>query len=375
MNSAAPIESRMQSHLDNLTKPKGSLGNLEDYCIRLAAIQGKVPPRIEKKGIYVFAGDHGVVAEGVSLYPQEVTYQMVLNFLSGGAAINSLAKSTGWELMAVDAGVAADFPGDLRADHGDLPADRDDLRADHGDLPADRDDGPMVPLIRKKIRKGTRNFLKENALTPAELEQALASGRELAEHAERSAYQLVAIGDMGIGNTTTAAALLVASGFDLDAIVDRGTGIDDKALERKRRVVAESVAARGPFAGPKEILTALGGCDLAMMAGFILGLRGKGIACVLDGFPVGAAAYMAYSIDPGVKEFLFAGHRSKVSGHGPVLAALGLEPIVDLRMRLGEGTGAVIGGYMIELGVRCSAEMASFDQAGVSESQDDEKNF
>ena len=372
MNSAAPIESRMQSHLDNLTKPKGSLGNLEDYCIRLAAIQGKVPPRIDKKGIYVFAGDHGVVAEGVSLYPQEVTYQMVLNFLSGGAAINSLAKSTGWELMAVDAGVAADFPGDLRADRGDLHADHGDLHADHGEGPGD---GPMVPLIRKKIRKGTRNFLKENAMTASELEQALASGRELADHAGRSGYQLVAIGDMGIGNTTTAAALLVASGFDLDAIVDRGTGIDDKALERKRRVVAESVAARGPFAGPLEILAALGGYDLAMMAGLILGLQGKGIGCVLDGFPVGAAAYMAYSINPAVKDYLFAGHRSKVAGHGPVLAALGLEPIVDLRMRLGEGTGAVIGGYMIELGVRCSAEMASFSQAGVSESQDDEKNF
>jgi nicotinate-nucleotide--dimethylbenzimidazole phosphoribosyltransferase len=186
---------------------------------------------------------------------------------------------------------------------------------------------------------------------------------------------LVAIGDMGIGNTTTAAALLVALGFGADEIIDRGTGIDDATLERKRSVIVNAVAARGPFTDAREALKKVGGFDLAMMAGLILGLKGRGIGCVIDGFPVSSAACAAWRMDPGVIDYLFAGHKSRVKGHAPVLAAMGLEPIVSMEMRLGEGTGAVTGGFMVELGVKAAREMASFEQMGVSKGSSDEKNF
>lgn len=349
MNEAALIAA-MRSHLDNLTKPKGSLGKLEDYAVKLATVQGRVPPRVEKKAVYVFAGDHGVVEEGVSLYPKEVTYQMVLNFLGGGAAINALARGTGWEVYAVDAGVAADFP----------PA---------GELPT------AARFVSRKIGRGSRNFLRENALTEHELEEALTAGAALAADAAAAGYDLVAIGDMGIGNTTTAAALLVALGMDLDAVVDRGTGIDDAMLEKKRAVVERSVAERGPFADPRDALRKVGGFDLAMMAGFALGLRARGIACVMDGFPVSAAVYAAWRMDAAVAGYCFAGHRSRVKGHAPILAAMGLEPIVSLEMRLGEGTGAVIGGFLVELAAKAASEMASFDSVAVSKSERDERNY
>jgi nicotinate-nucleotide--dimethylbenzimidazole phosphoribosyltransferase len=348
-NVGQDVSAAMISHLDGLTKPKGSLGKLEEYCIKLAVVQGRVPPKIEKKAVYVFAGDHGIVDEGVSLYPKEVTYQMVLNFLAGGAAINALASGTGWDVIAVDAGVAHDFP----------PV---------AELPK------AARFIDRKISLGTRNFARQDAMTEDELERALEAGRSLAAEAAKE-YDLVAIGDMGIGNTTTAAALLVASGMTVEEIVDRGTGIDDETVDKKKRVVAEAVASRGPFSSPKDILRALGGYDLAMMTGFILGLEGKGVGCVIDGFPVTSAAYMAFSMRKEVVSYLFAGHRSRVAGHAPVLASMGLQPIVSLDMRLGEGTGAVIGGFIVELGVKAAREMASFAQAKVSEGTDDEVAF
>lgn len=344
------IEKAIGAHLDNLTKPRGSLGKLEEYCVKMAVIQGRVPPKIEKKGIYVFAGDHGIVDEGVSLYPKEVTYQMTLNFLAGGAAINALAGATGWELTAVDAGVAGDFP-------------------------ADGEQKSQYRFIRAKIGPGSRNFYKEPALSAEETQKALAKGKELAADAQERGYDMTAIGDMGIGNTSTAAAMLVAAGFSVDAVIDRGTGIDRETLERKRRVITEGVSRRNPAKTGEAILEACGSFDMAMMAGFILGLEGKGIACVLDGFPVTAAAYMAYLINPHVTGYLFAGHCSKVVGHQPVLDALGLSPIVRLDMHLGEGTGAVIGGHIVELGTIAARTMASFSQAGVSGKEIEEEKY
>jgi nicotinate-nucleotide--dimethylbenzimidazole phosphoribosyltransferase len=352
LNSREDVKRSIQEHLDNLTKPKGSLGKLEDYCIKMALIQHRVPPVINKKGIYIFAGDHGIVQEGVSLYPSEVTYQMVLNFLSGGAGINALAAGTEWELAAVDAGVSAQFPGD-----DELP-------------PRGRG-----RLIRKKVGPGTRNFLQEPAMTADELSRAMAAGEELAEEAAELGYDITAVGDMGIGNTTTAAAVLSASGFPTEKVVDRGTGIDDDALKLKLQVVKTAVAARGPFDGPETVLQGVGGYDLAMMTGFILGLKGKKIACVIDGFPVTAAAYLAWSIDREVSDYLFAGHKSKVSGHGPVLDAIGLDPILNLNMRLGEGTGAVLGGFLVEMAVKTAGEMASFADAEVSGSTTEEQAY
>jgi nicotinate-nucleotide--dimethylbenzimidazole phosphoribosyltransferase len=307
----------------------------------MAKIQGKVPPGIGKKGVYVFAGDHGIAAEGVSLYPQEVTYQMVLNMLAGGAGINALAKASGWEVIAVDAGVIGDFPSD------------EELK-------------PKNRFIRTKLGGGSGNFLKGPALSPEETTMAIEKGKSLAEDAEKQGYDLVALGDLGISNTSTAAAMLCAVGFSADETVDRGTGIDKAMLDHKRELIRKAAASyRGPISG-EAILERFGSFDFAMMAGFILGLRGKGIACVLDGFPVTSAAYMASLMDGGVVEYLFAGHLSKVAGHRPLLEKLGLSPIVALDMHLGEGTGAVIGGHIIEMALYTARNMASFGSAGVS---------
>lgn len=340
----------MMAHLDNLTKPKGSLGKLEEYALKMAVLQGRVPPVIGKKAVYVFAGDHGIVDEGVSVFPKEVTFQMVLNFLAGGAGINALARGAGWDVVAVDAGVEGTFP----------PPEA---------LPR------AARFINRKIGPGTKDFLLQDAMTEAEVSAALKAGEDLAAEAAGAGYDLVAIGDMGIGNTTTAAAILVALGFDPDQIVDRGTGIDDRTLERKREVIVQAVRARGPFAAPQDVLRKVGGYDLAMMAGFVLGLRGRGIGCVMDGFPVTSAVYAAWRMDASISDFCFAGHKSKVRGHAPVLSAMGLEPIVSLDMRLGEGTGATIGGFIVELACRTSAEMATFDSVGVSKTDKDEKLF
>jgi nicotinate-nucleotide--dimethylbenzimidazole phosphoribosyltransferase len=314
-----PVKEKMQHHLDNLTKPKGSLGDLEDLALRLAKIQGRVPPRIDRRICVVFAGDHGIVDEGVSLYPREVTTQMVLNFAGGGAAINVMAKHCGMDLQVVDAGIA-----------GDIDDDK---------------------VINKKVGRGTRNFAKEEAMTEGELDSCLNHGRELAARIAREGYDLVCIGDMGIGNTTTAAALLAANGLSLDSVVDRGTGIDDTTLKHKREVISTSLKKYGPFSGDKKI------------------------ACVIDGFPVTTGAYLAWRIDSSVSAFLFAGHKSKVKGHIVILEAMELEPILDLNMRLGEGTGAALGGFVISMGANIACEMSSFESAGVSRSEGDEKDY
>ncbi|GHV28248.1 nicotinate-nucleotide--dimethylbenzimidazole phosphoribosyltransferase [Spirochaetia bacterium] len=346
------IKTAMEAHLDDLTKPRGSLGKLETYCVKMAEIQGKVPPRLEKKGIYVFAGDHGIAAEGVSLYPQEVSRQMMFNILSGGAGINALAGGCGWEVILVDAGVIGE------------------------DFPPDAELKPVCSFVRTRICQGSRNSFKEDALTMEETEKALARGKALAQDAADRGLDMTAIGDLGIGNTSTAAAMLVAAGFSIDDVVDRGTGIDKAMLEHKRMIVQGAVKNRNP--PPKDgkaILQKLGSADFAMMAGLILGLEGRGIACVLDGFPVSSAAYMAYLINPKVSDWLFAGHLSKVAGHKPLLEKMGLEPIVDLDMRLGEGTGAVIGGHIVGLGVRAAREMASFSQGHVSDTEKAEEKY
>jgi nicotinate-nucleotide--dimethylbenzimidazole phosphoribosyltransferase len=346
------IRTAMINHLDNLTKPRGSLGKLETLCVKMAEIQGRAPPEIRKKGVYVFAGDHGIAAEGVSLYPQEVTRQMILNVLSGGAGINALGSGAGWEISVVDAGVAG------------------------GDFPPDAELKPVCRFIRAKAGgSGSRDFYREPALTKDEAQAALEKGRDLAADAAEQGYELTAIGDLGIGNTSAAAAMLTAAGFDAGDMTDRGTGIDAAMLEHKKEIIRESVKRRAPAKTGEAILEQLGSADLAMMAGFMLGLENKKIACVLDGFPVTAAAYMAYLINPGVTAWLFAGHLSRVAGHKPVLDRMGLEPIVNLDMRLGEGTGAVIGGHIVELGVLAARQMASFAEAHVSGSSKAEENY
>jgi len=370
------IRQAIQARLDDLTKPKGSLGKLEDYAEKLSVIQGLVPPRVRRKAVFVMAGDHGVVNQGVSLYPREVTAQMVHNFMGGGAGINVLAKACGFDVYAVDAGVDGDFPawpvkGTTRAD------------------------GSMAPgFFSMKAVRGTKDFAVQAAMSPEEFQSCLDNGARLADFAAAEGYDIVALGDMGIGNTTSAAAILVALGFDPEQMIDRGTGIDDAMLALKHKVVVDAVKAHGPFgagkaadtgagkaaglSSPEEAMrigAAFAGPEQATAAGLILGLRGKGIACMLDGFPVTAAGALAWGIDPLVLRFLFAGHQSRVKGHRPVLDAMGLEPAICLDMRLGEGTGAVIGGFMVELGAKIANEMATFSGMAISRAMADEKDF
>ena len=343
-NATEPsISELMQQHMDNLTKPVGSFGNLEQYALKLSEIQQRVPPSVGRKAVFVFAGDHGITEEKVSLYPREVTCQMVLNFIGGGAAINVLARHCGFDVSVVDAGVDAD------------------LR--------------HAKIIDKKVARGTRNFLNEPAMSEEQLSTCLENGRALAEKAVREKYDLVALGDMGIGNTSSAAALLIASGFKPEDVVDRGTGISTEALDHKRQTIMQAVRRHTPFGSPRTILQRLGGFELCAIAGFILALRERGVACIIDGFPVSTAAYMAFSIDNSITSFIFAGHRSKVRGHARILEAMGMEPILDLGMRLGEGTGAVLGGQVVDLSAKLAGEMASFDSARVSRSEEIEENY
>ncbi len=367
VNHLSALEQAMQQHLDNLTKPKGSLGKLESYACKLACIQGTVPPHIHKRAVFVFAGDHGITQEGVSLYPPEVTAQMVHNFMAGGAAINVLARHCGFDLYAVDAGVQADFP----ASWQDNPQGKDSSAHPPQGMASPR-------FISAKVVRGTRNFYKEPALTEEEFTACLEKGKELALFAQKQGYQLVALGDMGIGNTSSAAALAVAFGFTPEEIIDRGTGIDAAMLAHKYQVITKAVAQflqRHPQPTAAQIGAFFGGAELVMTAGFILGLEGKNIACVIDGFPITSAALLAYRLNPRVTDWLFAGHRSHVKGHTPLLNYLGLEPIVQLDMRLGEGTGAVIGSFILSLSAAIANEMASFSQAGVSTATKEEQQY
>lgn len=336
---------QMQAHLDGLTKPRGSLGKLEEYAMRLATIQGRVPPRVNRMLVVVLAADHGIANAGVSLYPQEVTGQMVTNFASGGAAINVLARHCGFDVLVVDAGVAATIE--------EIPG--------------------RVQVL--KVRAGTNNALEGPAMSESEREEAIANGERLADRIAREGYDLVAIGDMGIGNTTVAAAMLCSMGFGIDEVVDRGTGIDERTLEHKRGVVRSILDRHPGLHTPRLVVERVGGTDSATTMGLILGLRGAGIACVLDGFPVTSAAWLAFTEDPSVRDFCFAGHRSRVRGHQVVLKRMELEAVVDLHLRLGEGTGAVIGGKMLQLAAAITNEMATFDSAGVTASTGDEEDY
>lgn len=346
------ITTDIKALLDDLTKPKGSLGKLEDYAEKLAVIQGRVPPRVRRKAVFVLAGDHGVVSRGVSQYPKEVTAQMFHNIMAGGAGVNVLSRACGFDVYAVDAGVDADLP----------------------TWPRESPDGGTGFFSMKAVR-GTRDFTERPAFTDNEFDQCIHNGLELARFAVAEGYDIVALGDMGIGNTTSAAAVLVAYGFDPNTIIDRGTGIDDAALERKRRLVVDAVAARGPFPTPESVGIAFAGPEIATAAGVILGLRGKGVACMIDGFPITAGAAIAWKIDPSVADYLFAGHQSRVTGHRPVLDAMGLQPVVSLDMRLGEGTGAVIGGFVVELGAKIVNEMSRFSTIAVSKASAEEKDY
>jgi nicotinate-nucleotide--dimethylbenzimidazole phosphoribosyltransferase len=332
------LRTEAQRKIDHKTKPLGSLGRLEEVAVRLCQMQDRLDPVVARSSLVVFAGDHGVAREGVSAFPAEVTPQMVLNFLSGGAAINVLCRQKGIELRVADLGVDADFP-----------------------------DHPR--LIKAKVRRGTRSFLKEPALTRDEVIAALeAGGRVFTDHVAMDHPNLVAVGEMGIGNSSAASALIAAAcGLPAAQVTGRGTGVDDAGLARKVAVIDAALALHRPDPTDGiDLLAKLGGLEIAGIAGFTIAAARAKVPTVLDGLIATSGGLVAAILCPAVKDWLFSGHRSVEIGQARALEFLGLEPLVDLGLRLGEGTGAALAIHFIDAAARIMCEMASFESAGVS---------
>jgi len=333
---AAGAEARARQ--DRLTKPPGSLGRLEDAGVRLAAVAGRCPPPVPAPAVVaVFAGDHGVLAEGVSPWPVEVTAQMVANFCAGGAAVNVLAAHVGVDVVVVDVGVATELP--------------------------------AAPGVRSaRVRAGTANLAVVPAMTAAEASAALDVGAALAAELVAGGYRCLLTGDMGIANTTASAALIAAfTGRGAAEVTGRGTGIDDERLATKVAVVARALDRHGPGRDPLDVLASLGGLEIAALAGYIVGGAAARVPVVLDGVIADAAALGAVALVANCADYLFAGHRSAEPGASVALEHLGLAPIVDLDLRLGEGTGAVLALPALQVAAKVLADMATFDSAGVSE--------
>ena len=331
-------QSFAKAKLDNLTKPPGSLGRLEEIAAKIVSIQERERPSCVNKAVYVFAADHGVTEEGVSAYPKAVTQQMVRNFLANGAAINVFARRAGVDVIVVDVGVDADF-----------------------------DSQPS--LVNQKIRRGTRNMALGPAMTESEMGAAIAVGRTLAQEALRQDRDLIVVGEMGIGNTTAAAAITRAlSGKTVGEVTGSGTGVSSQVLIHKRRVVETALSVNGldSLSRPLDVLQKVGGLEIAAMTGMVLEAKERHIPVVIDGFISTAAAALAYAIEPRVRDILFAGHVSEEPGHHVLLEYIGLDPILSLALRLGEGTGAVLATMLIEAAVSMFNEMATFSSAGVS---------
>jgi nicotinate-nucleotide--dimethylbenzimidazole phosphoribosyltransferase len=324
---------------DSLTKPRGSLGTLEDLSVQLAGLAGRCPPPMPQPAVVaVFAGDHGVHAQGVTPWPQEVTAQMVANFVAGGAVINALAVQSGAEVVVVDVGVAADVD--------------------------------AVPgLLVCKIGRGTRDMTREPAMTREEARAAIDMGIGVARDLVARGTRCLLTGDMGIANTTPAAALIAAfAGAAPADVTGRGTGIDDATLARKVGVVARALARHRPDpADPLGVLAAVGGFEHAALAGYVLGAAAARVPVVLDGVIACAAALVARALAPDSATAMIAGHRSLEPGASVALDTLGLAPLVDLRMRLGEGSGAVLALPIVQGAVRVLRDVATFDAAGVTE--------
>jgi nicotinate-nucleotide--dimethylbenzimidazole phosphoribosyltransferase len=323
---------------NTLTKPPGSLGRLEELSIQLAAITGKTQLSLERKAVIVMAADHGVSAEGVSAYPAEVTPQMVLNFARGGAAINVLAKQAGARVVVVDVGVAADFD-------------------------------PATPIRHHKIAPGTQNMALGPAMTRAQAEAAINVGLDVVNAEIAKGLDLVATGDMGIGNTTSSAAIVAAlTGQPVAKVTGRGTGVDDAGLARKIAIIERALAANKPDASdPLDVLSKVGGLEIGGLVGVIIGGAANKVPVVVDGFISGAAALVAARLAPEVKPYLIAAHQSVEIGHRVTLEQLGLRPLLELDLRLGEGTGAALAFHLVEAAARVLNEMATFAEAGVSD--------
>jgi nicotinate-nucleotide--dimethylbenzimidazole phosphoribosyltransferase len=323
-----------------LTKPPGSLGMLEEIANRLAAIRQTLKPQVSRRRIYVVAADHGVVAEGVSAYPREVTAQMVYNFLRGGAAINALARHGEIEVAVVDAGVDADL--------GDAPG-----------------------LIRSKVVRATANFTRGPAMTRDEAVKSVVTGIELARAAAAEGFELLGVGEMGIGNTTAASAIAATLTESApEAVTGYGAGVDAAGLQRKIVTVKRALEINAPDrADALDVLAKVGGAEIGVMAGVALGAAAERIPVVADGFISTSAAALAYVFCPNMRDYLFLGHRSRERGHDSLIEFIGRPPLLDLQMRLGEGTGAALAMHIITAAARLLAEMATFAEAGVSDKE------
>jgi nicotinate-nucleotide--dimethylbenzimidazole phosphoribosyltransferase len=342
MNRIEPLDQeamrQAQARQDNLTKPQGSLGLLEQLSVKVAGIKGVAQPRIRDKVIVTMAGDHGVTAEGVSLFPQEVTAQMVYNFLRGGAGINVLARHMGARVVVVDIGVATDLE-------------------------------PHPELLVKKVAYGTKNMAQGPAMSREEAMEAIEAGIEIVESELSQGMDIVGTGDMGIGNTTPSSAIVAAlTGAPVADVTGRGTGIDDEQLAHKVETIERALAVNRPDpADPLDVLAKVGGLEIGGIAGVVLGAAAHRLPVVIDGFISGAGALVAAGLAPQVKDYLIAAHLSVERGHRLVLERLGLIPLLNLNMRLGEGTGAALGISLVEAAVKVLNEMATFADAGVAQ--------
>jgi nicotinate-nucleotide--dimethylbenzimidazole phosphoribosyltransferase len=327
-----------QARLDRLTKPLGSLGRLEELAAQYVAITGEVKPNVPRGVVFTFAADHGVTVEGVSAYPREVTPQMVLNFLRGGAGVNVLARHADVDVRVVDIGVDYDF-------------------------------GTVPGLLNRKIMNGTRNLSIEPAMTRDQAEQAVMVGIELAADAVREGVGLIGTGEMGIGNTTPSAAITaVMTGLAVAQVTGRGTGVDEAGYARKVHVIQTALDLHCPEpTDPLDVVAKVGGLEIGGLAGLILGAAAARVPVVLDGFIAGAAALIAVGLQPLCRDYLIASHRSVELGHRAVLDYLRLKPLLDLDLRLGEGTGACLGMPLVCAAIKIYSEMATFDEAGVAE--------
>ena len=331
-------------HIDRLTKPPGSLGKLEGLAVKLAGITGEAKPAFPKRVVIVMAADHGVCEEGVSAFPAEVTPQMVLNFLAGGAAVNVLARQASADVVCVDIGVNAELshPG----------------------------------LVQRKLRYGTGNMVKGPAMSREEAEAAIRVGADVVDEAVAQGVRLFVTGEMGIGNTTASAAIMSSlTGIAPQQSVGRGTGVNDERLRHKVAVVAQALDVNRPDANdPLDVLAKVGGLEIAGLTGVILGAAARRCPVVIDGFISTVAALLAVRLKPETADYLIASHVSHEQGHRALLQELGLNPMLELDMRLGEGTGGVLALHLIDAACRIVAEMATFESAGVADGGNDEND-
>lgn len=325
----------IQHKIDNKTKPPGALGILENVALQIALIQQTLTPSLNKPHMLLFAGDHGIVSEGVSPFPQVVTQQMVHNFVNGGAAINVFCRQHHIAIDVIDAGV-----------NGDLS---------------------NLPITHAKVARGTKNFLHEPAMTTAQCEQAITRGAALVRAASESGCNIIGFGEMGIGNTSSATALFAAlSGISVEDCVGRGTGLDDKGLLQKTAVLKAALKKHGAITDPFHILCTFGGFEIAMMVGAILAACEQGMVVLIDGFIASSAAAIAFALEPFAQDYCIFSHLSNESGHKKMLDYLQVSPLVSLGLRLGEGSGIAVTYPLVESAVLFFNQMASFDSAGIA---------